>query len=196
MISWIVPLKPKPASRRPGVTSLARHLIVVATITATVVVGLKMPPASATSSVYWHDDGITLSTGSNANVVGFWQQLLGAKWCLTLDGLFGANTRNLTEDWQAQIAGVPQDGVVGTNTWSHTQFALTPPPASYYRLSGIGGGYWSYYNGNGVSTMYWEPLNPYLGDHWIWAADPATPANWYNSLPNVNNISAVSSAAC
>jgi len=125
-------------------------------------------PAAATSGPYWHDDGIVLDNGSNADVVGFWQALLGGKACLTIDGIYGPETKSITKSWQADIAHVTVDGVVGPNTWLYTEFAQAPGPLPFYRLVSDGGVYWHYYTGTLDVSLYWNTANPYTGDMWYW----------------------------
>ena len=149
----------------------------------------------ATTGPWWHDDGIVLNTGSNANVVSFWQAMLGASSCLTIDGIYGTVTKNKTKTWQADIAHVTADGIVGYNTWLQTQFAQTPGPLPFYRLVNDGGGYWHYYTGTLEAYFYWNPANPYTGDMWLWKPF-ASSSSWYNSSPTSNPITPVDSTLC
>ncbi|MGK5529715.1 peptidoglycan-binding domain-containing protein [Streptomyces sp. URMC 129] len=76
----------------------------------------------------WGNEGIlSTSTHAYSNATCLWQKILWADGFLSssgIDGVFGANTREATEDWQA-LEGLTADGVVGQGTFGRADNYLT-----------------------------------------------------------------------
>jgi peptidoglycan hydrolase-like protein with peptidoglycan-binding domain len=128
-----------------------------------------------------------IGSGGNANVVGFWQEILMASennWSACVpeqaDGVFGGNTTNGTKKFQTAL-GVTSDGIVGPNTWNAAELYQPPnhPPA----LINSGNGYFSYYTGGAASALL--AYAPAWGG-WFWEQG-AQRAYWTTSY-DVNNI--------
>lgn len=163
------------------------------TIGALAAVGVVISQQSAHADIvgpYWHDDGITLNTGSNADVVGFWQTLLySGGWSsgCYIDGIYGATTKTQTQHFQTGVlgfSGTQVDGVVGSNTLAATWAAQhSAPDGNFFRLTTTGGGMWTYYGG-GAS-------NAHLGwgggasDPWKWLRPGGS---WQTTSTAYNNI--------
>ena len=85
---------------------------------------------------FWSLSGHTLQSGTNSNMVGFWQTLGSTKICVD-NGVFNAATVTYTKRMQAEVAYPPiaQTGIVNTATWNAIQGAVTPPDqGSFARL--------------------------------------------------------------
>jgi hypothetical protein len=134
---------------------------------------------------FWSLSGHTLQSGTNSNMVGFWQTLGSTKICVD-NGVFNAATVTYTKRMQAEVAYPPiaQTGIVNTTTWNAIQGAVTPPDqGSFARLvrdSGAppnGNGFFHYYNGEASdASLYWQGTNTGTG---LWKFRPLATSTYY-----------------
>lgn len=127
---------------------------------------------------FWSVSGHTLQSGSNSNMVGFWQALGTTKICI-VDGIFGSQTVAYTKRMQVEVAYPPiaQTGIVNNTTWNAIEGAVTPPNegsvARLVRDSGTppnGNGFFHYYNGDPLdASLYWQGTNTGTG---LWKFRP------------------------
>lgn len=166
------------------------RLITAITLVSTAAgIVVDSPSVSADmTSFAWSSAG-QIQSGTNSNVVGFWQtvgQFQGTSGCpgpsLFIDGKFGAKTVAQTKAMQNELATPVQQqtGVVSIATWTAVQNGIAPGVgARLNRVDGVPGGHghYGYYNGGADSSanLYWQGYD--TGTHG-WKFLPPGAANY------------------
>ncbi|MCA1820508.1 MAG: peptidoglycan-binding protein [Pseudonocardia sp.] len=72
-----------------------------------------------------------------------------------IDGIFGANTTQITKQWQA-LEGLAPDGVVAVDTWGRVESYSSRYTENWVYYNGIVNPFWFYYAPGGA--WYFQPF--------------------------------------